>query len=170
MSKFSSFKESQLLFENWRMYSENCGCPDKESPVGIAVIPEHDEETDIIEYVKSNFEDHMTMEDFAEAFENFEVKFNFEYPESLFELHRALDSGLADTLRSLYDEEFESPRYKQWLEGDEEAISDLYEQQEEDKVNLVAQLGAIRSMINNPEAKVAIDQLLAQMQIDEKKK
>ncbi len=29
MSKFSSFKKSQLLFESWRIYSEACGCPDK---------------------------------------------------------------------------------------------------------------------------------------------
>tara|TARA_R110002020_G_scaffold465692_1_gene687258 strand:+ start:306 stop:959 length:654 start_codon:yes stop_codon:yes gene_type:complete len=29
MSKFTSFKKNQLIFENWRVYSENCGCPDR---------------------------------------------------------------------------------------------------------------------------------------------
>jgi hypothetical protein len=29
MSKFTSFKKNQLIFENWRLYSETCECPER---------------------------------------------------------------------------------------------------------------------------------------------
>ena len=40
MSKFSSFKESQLLFENWRGYSGASDAPIQEQEFGMNMTPD----------------------------------------------------------------------------------------------------------------------------------
>jgi hypothetical protein len=107
MSMFSSFKETQMLFESWRREIKETEGEEVDVPLKKRTVSDQPE---IEPYVEANFRGGMTMEEFDQAFEAFEVKFDLEYPKSLFKLHSALDSfnpGLARTLRSLYESEFE---------------------------------------------------------------
>mgnify|MGYP006865181022 CR=1 FL=1 len=69
-------------------------------------------------FVSKEFEAGMNMDKFDLALERFEVKFNIDYPDSIFKINDILedmgDEGLARGLRRLYQGEFEDRDRKNW--------------------------------------------------------
>ena len=78
----------------------------------IPPAPGQEDEEGMKSFVAKEFEAGMNMDRFDLALEKFEVKFRLDYPDSIFKIHDILvdmgDEGLANGLRSLYQEEFDA--------------------------------------------------------------
>ena len=75
----------------------------------------------------SDYDQGMSMDDFDFALEKFEVKYNLDFPDSVFKLYDVFEDinedGLANRLRAMYEADFEDREFRR-AEGLEEAYSE----------------------------------------------
>ena len=93
-----------------------------EGPADVPEIGMSSGEDAMNAFVSREFEAGMNMNKFDIALEKFEVKFNIDYPDSIFKINDILedmgDEGLAAGLRRLYQEEFDAREGEDWDEGE----------------------------------------------------